>query len=156
MITKGIITELVSKYQARVRIPIYDKAETSATATPNKFLSVATMCIQPGILPNYQVGDVVYVDFEMDIISQPIIMGLLFREGMNDSYPDIFANNIAASHSAVLPTDTNIGIVSPNNILALQDVNGSIQEQLNINKGKGPSTEYPPITNAEIDEITDN
>lgn len=155
MITKAIISELVSKYQVRVRIPIYDKAESSSTATPNDQLSIATICVQPGIFPNYRVGDVVWVDFEMDILSQPIVMGLLYREGISSTLPDVSANIVTAKSGATLPAGTSIGNVSPSNIKALEGVNGSIQEQLSL-KGTGGGTEYPAITNAEIDDVTDS
>ena len=94
MVTKGIITEIINKYQARVRIPIYNKAEESPTATPNNELSIGPVCTLSGISPNISVGDVVIVAFEQDVFTEPIILGLLYMEDSSKGFSDIKEYNI--------------------------------------------------------------
>ena len=152
MLTKAIIVEIVTKYQAKVRIPLYNKAQGTASATPDDSLPIATMCTLPGMYPNYQKGDVVWVGFEQNIFTQPVILGLLYRSNMGASTTDIIVNNITATSSATFPNVTNIGNVTADNIQTLTDVNGSIQEQLDTIRSS--SGVYPSITDEEIDEIT--
>lgn len=90
MIQKAIIEEIVyGGYQARVRIPRYNKAASSPTATDTADLAIATICTFPGVHPSYQIGDIVFVGFENDRINQPVILGLLYRENMGSSMSDM-------------------------------------------------------------------
>lgn len=90
MIQKAIIEEIIQGgYQARVRIPRYNKAASSPTATDKQDLAVATICTFPGIHPSYQIGDIVFVGFENEEINQPVILGLLYRENMGSSTSDM-------------------------------------------------------------------
>ena len=90
MIQKAIIEEIVANgYQARVRIPRYNKASSSPTATDKQDLAIATICTYPGIHPSYQIGDIVFVGFENDKVNQPVILGLLYRENMGRSTSDM-------------------------------------------------------------------
>ena len=98
MIQKAIIEEIVANgYQARVRIPRYNKASSSPTATDKQDLAIATICTYPGIHPSYQIGDIVFVGFENDRVNQPVILGLLYRENMGSSTSDMV--------DVLLPTD---------------------------------------------------
>ena len=154
MVTKAIIIDLIDKYQARVRIPIYNKSYYSPTATPTEGLSIATICTLPGITPNYSVGDVVYVAFEENIISKPVILGLLCHLNMDESYSDAIFHNMQVGSFATLPQQTSVGDVSSKELYTLKGVRGSIQNQIDIasNSG-GEGGEYPEITEAEIDAI---
>lgn len=90
MIQKAIIEEIVANgYQARVRIPRYNKASSSPTATDKQDLAIATICTYPGIHPSYQIGDIVFLGFENDEVNQPVILGLLYRENMGSSTSDM-------------------------------------------------------------------
>lgn len=90
MIQKAIIEEIIQGgYQARVRIPRYNKAASSPTATDTGDLAIATICTFPGIHPSYQIGDIVFVGFENEEINQPVILGLLYRENMGNSMSDM-------------------------------------------------------------------
>lgn len=130
MVTKAIITEIVDKYQVRVRIPIYDKADYSATATPDRELSIGPVSTQPGISPNFAVGDVVIVSFEEDIISKPIILGKLYTSANSNAVSDITSNMLTVCASAKLPKATTIGDVSASDIAKLKNISGNIQNQI--------------------------
>lgn len=83
MITKAIIEQIESDgYHAKVRIPIFHKIEDVPGSTPFKELPTALISYAPGIKPNFSVGDVVYVAFENDQYSEPVIIGAL----LNDNY----------------------------------------------------------------------
>ena len=155
MITKAYIIDIIDKYRARVRIPIYNKAYASPTATPTDNLSIATICTLPGVIPNYKVGDVVYVAFEEDIVSKPVILGLLCYIDMEKSSSDATFSNMQVGSSAALPQQTSVGNVSSKEINTLKGVRGSIQNQIDIASSTGGGSEYPAITNAEIDSVID-
>ena len=132
MVTKGIITEIISKYQARVRIPIYNKAEESPTATPNEELSIGPVNTLPGINPNISVGDVVIIAFEQDIYTDPVILGLLYTENSSRGFSDVKAGELSVISEAILPSKTTIGSVKGDQIASLENVKGNIQNQIDL------------------------
>jgi hypothetical protein len=81
-------------------------------------------------MPNYQSGDVVFVGFEDDIASQPIILGLLYRPNMGYTSSDLYIDNMSVYNSVKLPSNTNIGKVTSTELSYLSGLRGSIQNQL--------------------------
>ena len=130
--TKGIVTEIINKYQVRVRIPIYNKSEESPTATPNEELSIGPVCTLPGVAPNFNIGDVVIVAFEQDIYTDPVILGKLYLNDIHNTYSDVHTGELKVTSKATLPTNTRIGNVSGENISALENAHGNIQNQLDL------------------------
>ena len=116
MVTKAIIAEIIDKTQARVRIPIFDKAEGASFATPNSELAIAPICTMAGAAPNYKVGDVVFVAFEYDVFSNPIILGSLLTESVLERTSDFNVNRLQVVAEADLPTNTNVNNVNIVNI----------------------------------------
>lgn len=131
MITKGIVEEIVSPYQVKVRIPTIDRVVTSRISTSKDDLNVATICSFPNCYINPQVGDVVFVGFEDNTYYKAVILGHLTREGMSDTYADVTFGNLSVKSSAELPTQTSIGEVSSNNIQQLSGCSENIQNQIN-------------------------
>ena len=121
MIQKAIIEEKLNRYEMRVRIPVYNKAKTDPTATPTEQLYIARIQTLPGCSPSYKVDDVVLVTFENDLISKPIIIGLLYREGMEIRTTDIVADTLSVNVNATLTNDTILGDVTPEEIKKLSD-----------------------------------
>lgn len=119
MITKAIIEQITDDgYHFRVRIPILHKIEDAPGATPFKELPIALMCYAPGCKPNLSVGDVVYVGFENNQYSEPVILGMLFNENYIESSASIRADSIDASVNVNLPsTNVNFGNISISDLL---------------------------------------
>ena len=95
MIQKGIIAQVIDKYNYKVRIPKYDKIESATYSTKLDDLSSGIVCSIPGIDIAYVEGDVVLVSFENDELSKPVILGLLYREEKKDS--DILVKGVDES-----------------------------------------------------------
>ena len=109
MITKAKIESISddSKY-ATIRIPMYNKASTAVGATQSNHLNSAPIVALPGITPKYQVGDTVYVAFEDDDISQPVILGNLVSAATT-STSNIKVHSIEATMDIHMPPKINLG-----------------------------------------------
>ena len=99
-------------YLYRVRIPVYHKIQNTPGATPFESLPLAPVCTIPGVKPFYQLGDVVWVDFENNEIGNPVIIGLLYREQQTEATIDINCNNLITTSEARLPSNTTVGETS--------------------------------------------
>lgn len=126
MIQKAIIEEIIQGgYQARVRIPRYNKAASSPTATDTGDLAIATICTFPGIHPSYQIGDIVFVGFENEEINQPVILGLLYRENMGSSTSDmvdvLLPNYSAGSKNNTYELSGNLSDINIDSNLDMKD-----------------------------------
>ena len=114
---KAIIESNSLDNQYRVRIPKYHKLRGVSTATPTESLPYATICCQPGIVPSYEIGDIVYVDFENDNISYPVIFGKLLRqEDTQLSWSDIKTRSLKVDVDTTLSEETKIGNINYNDI----------------------------------------
>lgn len=102
MLTKGIIVKNIDEYCSQVRIPIYHKAKESAGAIPDNNLPIAYYCMPPGIKPEFKEGEVVWVDFELDDKSSPVIVGSLVSPS-NTSSSDIRAVSLQVEVNSNLP-----------------------------------------------------
>ena len=93
MITKAIIKRLNTENDNHfiVYIPFLRKANDKEE---NATLS-ATLCYIPGITNTFSVGDIVYVSFEENKASNPVIIGKLFTG--NDSDDSITTTMITRS-----------------------------------------------------------
>lgn len=130
MLVKGIIDKKVDNYTYKVRIPFLDKIESDSNPTLSEDLSEAPMCTIAGVHSVYESGDVVYIDFENDDLSDPVILGKLDREADLGSYNNIETATLQADITANLPEQTYIGSVQPNEIVALKGIHNNIQQQL--------------------------
>ena len=74
MLTKGIITEIdYNESTCIVRIPFFENA-----GNPQIMTAKATLSIVPGIYNGYKVNDVVYVTFENNELTSPVVIGKLY------------------------------------------------------------------------------
>ena len=104
MITKAIIkNKKTSSNKFFIRIPIFESAGET-----NEYVVEATLCYQPGNLDSYVPGDIVYISFENNEISRPVIIGKLYIG--NEDNPTNFSNNakLNVTESAILPIDTQV------------------------------------------------
>ena len=76
---RAIIESIIDDYHVRIRIPQLHGIKGSENYVATERLPVATICIQPGSEAIYKVGDIVFVAFENDVFTTPIIMGILSR-----------------------------------------------------------------------------
>lgn len=123
MLTYGYIIETNKPNENiyTVRIPIFEKAGSSATS-PELCGSYfeATLSQTPGQYTAYAVGDCVVIGFLDNKYSKPIILGKLYLgdnpEAAEKDGGFLRLNNINVEGKARLPSDTSIGDVSLLNI----------------------------------------
>lgn len=126
MITKAIIDDVTDQYHVRVRIPFFDRTDSSAVKTPSSNIPQSITCSVPGMHCNFREGDVVLVGFEDNEPGKPIILGSLFRETGGLSIPDAELNGLVVNANAVLPGQTTIGDVTATEISCLKGAQSNI------------------------------
>lgn len=112
--TKAYITELPSSGSNiyKVEVPLMsDHTSTSAI-----FDAVASN--SPGVYNGYNVGDVVIVHFENQLMDTCIIVGKLFTEVPEEDKAYILSNSLKVTGSAELPANTKINGVKIDGIMA--------------------------------------
>lgn len=128
MISRAIIEEKIDLNHFRVRVPVLNKFDSSVGSTPINELAIATVCAVPGYNPSFTIGDKVFVDFEENDFSRPVIMGKIYNQNHNKSTAsDGNLDSIKVSVNAELPSDTNIGTVTKQEIAQLKGLNTNIQ-----------------------------
>lgn len=131
MITKAIIQEVIDNYSARVRIPIINKADTDSDATPDSELYVAYISTLPNCKYQLQKGDIVFVAFEDNDVSKPIIIGYLSNENTK-SFASLEVDSLQVNNHTTLSENTNIGNVTKKEIGSLSGVSNNIQKQFDL------------------------
>lgn len=111
MVTKAIIvkTPSINNNIYTIRIPIFESAN-SVNNSNNSFITYdATLCSSPGISFGLKVGDCVFISFEDNKYSKPVIIGKLFIDSDYNS-PSIYAPQVLdVQNRANLPSNTKIG-----------------------------------------------
>jgi hypothetical protein len=131
LITKAYITEILDKKTVKVRIPLYNKIAGVAGSTPDSELSNATLCYPSGVIPNYKINDVVFVQFEDNYLDKPIILGKLksTTSGTEDGIlPDIYCDNFKSTGKTILSEDTTIGEIDYTTIKCLKNTKNNIKQ----------------------------
>ena len=114
-------------YKIRIRIPRFHKFEGPAGSTDFNNLPLATVCSFPGLTTIYMPGDIVYVDFENDDISRPVIVGKLSRSDDNSgSFSDI------SGHAATFKADTHLSSETTIGDIIYQDLLYTVQGFANL------------------------
>lgn len=132
MVTRAIIEEIVETNKYRVRIPTLNRSEYSPLGTSFDNLYIATVSMMPNCKPNFQIGDAVFVAFENNSESKPVIIGQLLRDENTSLNPIINCDSISITSGAQLPYTTSIGGVTPSEIECLKGINKNLQFQLEI------------------------
>ena len=109
MITRAQIKEKDGSNKYRVLIPVFagllDMANTSNIAINKEgLLTSAYICSTPFYPSNYELGDIVYVTFEENDLSKPVIIGKLYLADNTKNKFDL--ENQFARLSSVLSSDS--------------------------------------------------
>ena len=79
------------------RRPKYDKVYDDPEYVDTDNLSDGLVCITPGVNVSYYLNDVVIISFENDELDKPIILGLLYRENLENNYSDTTIANVESN-----------------------------------------------------------
>ena len=107
MITKAEIVEIINPTNSdpvffRVRMPIFDGDGVLKSSTPFEDLSLATACLSPYVTNFLKVGDKVFVAFEDNDISKPVILGPLYNAKLaGELTTDIEVNSLTTNYLLV-------------------------------------------------------
>ena len=110
MITKGIVENVYSSNSIEISIPALSGIDEGS----NKY--VASVCTLPNCSMNFKSGDIVFVDFEENNRSKPVILGSLSTG--DEPSVDITVESLTISGDALI-TNASIGNVSKENLLSL-------------------------------------
>lgn len=134
MVTKAEIKAIRNnKNEIDLYIPVYNDYVESPGEKELSARHHATICTPPGICPNYQVGDVVFICIEDVDLSEPVIMGLLYPSKNKNTVSDATFSSLTVKSNTVLSEDTSIGKVTKANIKCLERVSSNIQDQFETN-----------------------
>ena len=131
MITRGIVEEIVDRYKVKVRLPLLDGMDRAGATNTRDSLRTMVICTLPRVDLNLQVNDIVFVAFEDYDETNAVVLGCLFRENASSTLASISAANLYVEGGASLPTYTNIGEVTSDEIGYLSGVKDNIQKQIN-------------------------
>lgn len=128
MLTKALVDKVISKNEIRIRIPVLDKISSADTSTKNDNLYIATICSLPNFSYNLRQNDIVYVEFEDNIIDRPVIIGL---QKNSSTKVDGEVLSILVNGLSKIKNINSIGKVSFNEIGYLENLNINVQDSLN-------------------------
>ena len=108
MITKGILKTIdYNENSCTVRLPLFESAAASGEVVlPAIFIN------QPGSFNGYNEGDVVFVDFENNSLTSPVVIGKLYlgaaKELANPKKGGFAVADLTVTSTASLPLDTKL------------------------------------------------
>lgn len=131
MITKGIILDRKDNLY-KVRIPIYHGIANSANFTKDEDLPYISANVIPGLITPFEKDDIVFISFEEEELSKPIIIGNLHLLTNTDrTESTLQLSHLKVNKTIKLSEQTSIGNVTSTNISHLKGTNKNIQEQFN-------------------------
>lgn len=142
MIERGIVEKILDNKEILVRIPLLNKSANAPGATPTEELDPAVVCNMPNCSISVKVGDVVFVGFENNDYSKPIILGYLFSDSGNASQLNIEADTLTVNSKVKLPADTSIGKVTSADIYNLLQSSDNLQQQIDYLKEHGAAGDF--------------
>lgn len=129
MIRRAIVEQVVSPFRVKVRIPEVDRAKKSSQHISNDELDELTVCVPAGWHPNFQIGDIVIVSYDIFSPDESVIIGFLYKENLK-SISEVDVTQLIVSSYASLPQNTTIGNVTAQQLQDLTGVRDNIQKQL--------------------------
>lgn len=157
MVLRAIVDKIIDDSHVRIRIPDYNKFQTSVGATPSSELPVAISCSTPGLATHYKRGDIVIVGFERDDFGAPVILGALSSARENRAVTEAKFSSMRVNVDANLPLDTIVQGAGKEFWPYLHGLTENVQIKLNELQAKIESLEfmdttlrYPYAENAEF------
>jgi hypothetical protein len=153
MVTKGYVIrkspDASNKYL--VRIPLFESSGVSLTSNDlNSSITECTLSHNPGTYEALVPGDCVFVTFEDNLYSRPVIIGKLFVKVEEQSSGYQYNTDLRVTHKATLPNDTTIGNVPFDNVLNyFNSINESI-DRLSIATQFANIILYPTTASADV------
>lgn len=126
----GKVEECLSNHRYKVRVSAIDGSRNAPGSTLTSDLDNATYCTHPGICPNINVGDEVFVTYSDNDYSNPIIIGVAFNQTNSDKGSKVIASDLEVTESVKLPANTTIGGLTPSKIKYLANVSESNEIEL--------------------------
>lgn len=131
MITKAIVEEIVDTYRLRIRIPVIDRmSDLSAVSNSESDLNVAAVCSLPNCHMNLQPGDIVFVSIDDLVPDDIVVLGSLYCSKETKSLCDMLIQRLNVTTEVVLPDNTTVGNVLPEELSQLSGVRDNIQKQI--------------------------
>lgn len=130
MITKAIVKRLneVNNNIFRVYVPVLKNVnmdETDATFD-------ATLC-SFNYANDLRVGDIVFVDFEENVMDKPIILGKLFLNNKEENNSQLILKTLNVKEKLTIPNNCKIGNIDLNDlVIKIKD----LLEKINIDNNK--------------------
>ena len=128
MVTKAIVEQVLNEHSVKIRIPILDKVIDASMGTPIKNTQIASECVLPNFKYNFNIGDVVFVDFEENNMDSPVVLGYLTNTSKQRTDGTLLS--ISVESGTILPKDTSIGSVTGEELNYLNDVTFNIQNEI--------------------------
>lgn len=155
--TRAFIEGKVDDFHYRVRIPILNKLDSSVGATPTKELAIATIATPPGISPKFKNGDLVFIEYEEQDTSKPVIVGRMFNTLTSSIVSDAQFDSVQVSVNAHLPNDSTVGNNNSQNLKYLNGLTTNVQtnlDTLNVdNKNNKDSIRNLNVSVIEVQNI---
>ena len=117
---RAYVTQILDPHHVVVRIPTLNKYDKASGATPDHELSTAIVAAPSGTHVEFSVGDAVLVDFEVEDLSKPVIVGSLFNQKTKNQQNVFEVNQLKVGAESTLPENTSIGEVSKDSIRLLR------------------------------------
>ena len=134
MITRGIVEKLLDRYTIKVRMPLLNRMKQNSNSILSDDLNEAVVSVPPNFDPNINVGDVVFVGFEDNDISYPVVLGYMMTTKESRVNKDLnvtlTATSLKVKDSAELPS--NLTFVSPNQerkILSFENIWSKVEDK---------------------------
>jgi hypothetical protein len=135
MVTRATVDKIISKEELSVIIHAYDIVEEGPDDSELSSTQTARISCPPGLIPEFKVGDIVFVCIEDNDLGVPVVMGKLILDDCSEENigkSNAYLNTLNVSGSAKLSSSTSIGEVTQENIKCLKGVNKNIQDQLDF------------------------
>ncbi len=133
MVTKAKVEKIISNEELSVKIHAYDIVEEGSDEADLPSSQVARISCPSGFIPDFKVGDTVFVCLEDNDLGEPVVIGkLLLDRCKEDNVGTSRAtlSKLKVTGSTELCATTKIGDVTPENIECLKGARTNLQNQI--------------------------